>query len=177
MEQLDYEVATSRFGLLVADLDLTYQANALAWEKEKGVTFLPFSVTISNGRTELLTKWSAGEGIAYMQAQSLSDQELRRKIPLVPITEIRKAHLGRRTLHKDSILQKMRTAYRPTLADVLHSLVLDAQYADDPEQFGELFTDSAKAIEAWQIVQVNAPKTRNLFGSKWDEAQELTSCM
>ena len=181
---MDCYEAADRFADIVEDLGISMRATRLPEETgAQGVIFLPFMCSLLRDGIQLHEKWSAGEGIAYRWALDMSIGDLRKTawrlgMGLVSIKDIRQAlnHGTRRTLMVEDIRANVRQKWEPETADVLHSFVLDAQYADDPDEFGALFSDPVEAIRAWQRVQVTAPATRRLFGSRWAEAEEL-ACM
>jgi hypothetical protein len=182
MTDMDCYEAETAFAELIERRDLLYTVATLPDEKQGNVRFLRFAITISDGRTEIFTPYSAGEGLAYSWAKDLPIPKLRRIAWCLgecgsTIKEIRQAltHGARRTIYVEGIRSRVRAAYRPTLADVMQCLVRDAQYSDDPQEFGELFDNGAEAIEAWQQIQTNAPKVRALLGPAWNEAVELVA--
>ena len=180
---MDCYIAAEKFSALVDSLGIDLHATPLPHEKEHGVTFLPFAVTLTRGNVHLFEKWSAGEGIAFQWAIGLPTLELRRMVWALgagysSLREIRAAlrYGARVTLHVEAIRERVRRAYRPSLVDVLPSLLHDSMSANDPQEFAECFSDPAKCLEAWQRVQVSAPKVRDLLGARYAEACEL-ACM
>ncbi len=174
-----------------------YTTGSLAVAKHSTV-MLPFSVVIGQGTGGfgafgfarcVQTVWTCGEDIAYHWAAELDRKMLCDVVcnvvgwgNTVGGLDIARKILNANwrhniTRYEAEVLESARRNYCPSIVDVMHSLVLDSSYLDDPDSFGELFEDGAKAIRAWEQIKVTAPKVREMFGSNWQQALDLTGQM
>ncbi len=188
----DYEQAAEEFKTLVESKGLKFFVQKLPEYRASNTFMLPFSVVIGKGTgqgfgalgftTCIHTLWTCGEGVARNWAADLDDKALRKVVfsyaPQLKwwrkVLRFQKSSL---TLAEAEILTAARKHYRPSIVDVMHSLVLDAMYLDDPVEFGNLFSDSGKAIQVWEQVKLNGPKVQSIFGSDWQKALDLTGRM
>jgi len=175
---MDCYQAAEDFTKLVDSLELNFWVTPRPEKKKNNVITLPFVASISDGVTELITKWTAGEGVAYHWANSLTDGKLRTYYPyrhkMLDVRQALKSCKAGYTISETEIRSKARAAYRPKLSDVMQSLVMESAYDQDPREFGEMFDNGGDAIEAWQIASANAPKVRSLLGSSFERALELS---
>ena len=177
---MDCYEAAEEFTKLVDSLDLNFWVTPRPGKNKNGIITLLFVASISDGVTELITSWTAGEGIAYHWAQGLKHKELSKVCPLWGsglTTRDRKQALNtgaRLTMDTVKIRSLVRAAYLPSISDVMISLVMESEYDQDPREFGSMFDDGGDAIVAWQTVLANAPKVRSLFGSRFERALELS---
>lgn len=181
---MDCYIAAEKFETLTLSLGIEFTATPLPHEQEHGITFLPFAVTLTRGNVQLFEKWSAGEGCAFQWGLELPSIELRKLVwamgqGYASLREIRGAlsHGTRVTIYVESIREQVRRKYRPSLPDVLASLIHDSMSANDPREFAECFSDPAACLETWQRVQASAPKVRDMLGARYAEACELVCMM